>query len=76
MTYIILWVLGFGSFWAGLTLFDDEVILIVTALTGAVLVIAGLMTAPPTLQMIVEISLIIVLFNLCMKCIERGNSSD
>lgn len=76
MTYIILWVLGFGSFWAGLNLFDDEVLLIVSALVGTVLVIAGLMSAPPLLQIVIEISLIIVLFNVCMKCIERGSTSD
>ncbi len=76
MTYIILWVLGFGSFWAGLSLFDDEVLLIVSVMVGACLVIAGLVIAPAPLQMVVEVSLVIALFNVCMKCIERGGTPD
>jgi uncharacterized membrane protein YbhN (UPF0104 family) len=73
--YIVFWLLGFGTLWAGLKLFDDEVILIVTIIVGSGLVLAGLVSAPAGLQIAVEAVLVIALFHLCMECISRGNRS-
>gem|GEM_PF-1152239 len=75
MAYLILWGLGFVSFWAGLALFDDEILLIACALVGSGLIIAGLVLAPPRLQIAIEIVLVLALFRVCMKCIERGSLS-
>ncbi|MEM7649907.1 MAG: hypothetical protein AAF283_12065 [Cyanobacteria bacterium P01_A01_bin.70] len=75
MNYLILWILGFGTLWAGLKLFDDEVLLIVTLIVGAVLVLAGLISAPVKLQIGVEVVLIVTLFHICMECIQRGERS-
>lgn len=74
-TYLIFWILGFGTLWAGLKLFDDEIILIVTMLVGSGLVLAGLIAAPDGLQIVVEVALVIFLFRLCMECISRGDRS-
>ena len=74
-TYLIFWILGFGTLWAGLKLFDDEVFLIVTMLVGSGLVLVGLIAAPDGLQAVVEVALVIVLFRLCMECICRGDRS-
>lgn len=73
--YLIFWVLGFGTLWAGLKLFDDEVFLIVTLIVGSGLVLAGLVSAPAGLQIAVEVVLVIVLFRICMECISRGDRS-
>ena len=75
MNYLIFWLLGFGTLWAGLKLFDDEVLLIVTLIVGAVLVLAGLISAPFKLQIGVEVVLIVTLFHICMECIQRGERS-
>ncbi len=75
MNYLILWILGFGTLWAGLKLFDDEVLLIVTLIVGAVLVLAGLISAPVKLQIGVEVVLIVTLFHICMECIQRSERS-
>ncbi|MBE9062523.1 hypothetical protein [cf. Phormidesmis sp. LEGE 11477] len=72
MNYLIFWILGFGTLWAGLKLFDDEVLLIVTIFVGAGLVLAGLLSSPVQLQVGIEVVLIASLFHLCMECIERG----
>ncbi|MEA5452324.1 hypothetical protein VB780_27365 [Leptolyngbya sp. CCNP1308] len=74
-TYLIFWILGFGILWSGLRLFDDEVFLIVTLIVGCGLVLAGLISAPATLQIVVEVVLVIALFHICMECISRGNRS-
>lgn len=73
MTYFIFLVLGFGLFWAGLKLFDDEVILIASAIVGSVCIFSGLAMSPPFVQIPIEAALILALFNLCMECIKRGN---
>jgi len=73
MNYFILWLLGFGSFWVGLKVFDDEVILIVSTMLGSILILAGLIASPPLFQLVIECTLVIALFNLCMQCIKRGN---
>ncbi len=75
MIYLILWLLGFASFWLGLNLFDDEILLIACAVVGSGLTIAGLMLAPPGLQIAIEVILVLALFRVCMKCIERGSLS-
>ncbi|MEB3357286.1 MAG: hypothetical protein VKK04_11220 [Synechococcales bacterium] len=72
MNHWIFWILGFGTLWVGLKLFDDEVILIVSLLVGSVLVLAGLIASPMALQIVVEVALIIAAFNVCMQCIRRG----
>ncbi|MEM1308365.1 MAG: hypothetical protein AAGF98_02495 [Cyanobacteria bacterium P01_H01_bin.153] len=73
MTYLIFWLVGFGILWAGLKLFDDEVILIVSVLVGSALVLTGLMSAPTTLQIVIEVALIVSVFHICMECISRGD---
>jgi len=75
MNHVVLWVLGFGVLWAGLNLFDDEVVLIVSILVGAALVLAGLVSAPAGLQIGIEVALVMALFNICMVCIRRGDRS-
>lgn len=73
MTYLIFWILGFAILWAGLKLFDDEVILITSLLVGSGLVLAGLISAPTPLQIGIEVVLIVSVFHICMECIQRGN---
>lgn len=75
MTYLILWILGFVTLWAGLKLFDDEVLLIVSMIVGSILVLSGLIISPEKLQIVIEAALVIALFFVCMECIERGNQS-
>jgi hypothetical protein len=75
MNYFIFWALGFGTLWVGLELFDDEVILIVSIFVGVGFILAGLIAAPPPLQIPIEIISILVLFNVCMQCIQRGSRS-
>ncbi|MGF1459972.1 MAG: hypothetical protein ACFBSG_13210 [Leptolyngbyaceae cyanobacterium] len=72
MTFLLFWLLGFGILWAGLNLFDDEAILIVSMLVGSALVLIGLVSAPTNLQIGIEVVLIVTIFHLCMECIERG----
>ncbi|MEL6222105.1 MAG: hypothetical protein AAFQ57_02080 [Cyanobacteria bacterium J06626_14] len=73
MTHIIFWILGFGTLWAGLTLFNDEAILIVSIIVGSVFVLAGLLSAPTLLKIGIEITLMVALFHACMECIRRGD---
>lgn len=76
MNHFIFWLLGFGTLWAGLKLFDDEVILIVSVVIGSTFVFAGLLTAPFPLQVGIEVILLMAVFHLCMECIERGNRAQ
>jgi hypothetical protein len=75
MNHFIFWMFGFGTFWVGLKLFDDEVILIVSIFVGSALILAGLIAAPTALQIPIEVTLVLALFNVCMQCIQRGNRS-
>ncbi len=76
MNYLVFWFFGFGTLWAGLKLFDDEILLIVTLLIGSVFVLVGLLSAPVMLQVAVEIGLIASVFHICMECIERGDRTS
>ena len=73
MSYFFFWILGFGTLWAGLKLFDDEVLLIVTLLVGSRFVLAGLLSSIGGLQIGIAGALIASLFNICMESIERGD---
>lgn len=75
MSHLILWILGFGTLWAGLKLFDDEVLLIVSIFVGSGLVLVGLLLSPVGLRMGIEVALTVALFHVCMECIQRGNCS-
>lgn len=75
MNHMILWILGFGTLWAGLKLFDDEVLLIVSILVGSVLVLSGLLLSPVELRMGIELVLTVTLFHVCMECVHRGDCS-
>ncbi|MEO1208492.1 MAG: hypothetical protein AAFX78_03035 [Cyanobacteria bacterium J06638_20] len=75
MNPIILWILGFGTLWAGLKLFDDEVLLIVSMFIGSAFVIAGLLTSPLKIQLCVEAILLVSVFSICMECIRRGGGT-
>jgi hypothetical protein len=75
MSHFIFWTLGFALLWAGLNLFDDEIVFIVTAIVGSAFVLIGLVTSPPQLQLVVEIGLVLALFNVCTQCIKRGDRS-
>ncbi len=75
MEHLIFWILGFGTLWAGLNLFNDEAVLIVSAIIGSILVLIGLISAPLQLQIGIEVGLILALFNICMQCIKRGDRS-
>lgn len=75
MNYLIFWLLGFGTLWTGLKLFDDEVLLIVSVIVGSGLVLLGLLSAPTKLQIGIEIALIVAVFHVCMECIRRGQRS-
>lgn len=72
-SYLIFWILGFATLWAGLKLSDDEVLLIAALVVGSVLVLAGLLSAPTGLQIGIEVALVVSLFHLCMECIKRGD---
>lgn len=74
MTYLIFLFFGFGTLWAGLKLFDDEILLIVSLFVGASLVLAGLLSSPGALKVGIEVVLILNLFYVCMECIKRGDS--
>lgn len=71
--HFLFWFLGFSVFWVGLKLFDDEIILIVSVVVGSGLILAGLASAPTGLQIPMEATAVIVLFNVCMQCIKRGD---
>jgi len=73
MNHLVFWILGFGTLWAGLTLFNDEVVLIVSLLLGSSFILAGLISSPPLLQIGIEVALVIALFRICMVCIQRGD---
>ena len=73
MSYLIFWALGFGTIWAGLNLFDDEIFLISTLFAGSGLVIAGLFSCPEHLRFVIEVALIVSVFYVCTECIERGD---
>ena len=73
MVYLTFWILGFGTLWAGLKLFDDEVLLLVTLFVGSGLVLIGLFSSPAKLQFGIEVVLIISLFHICTECIKRGS---
>ncbi|MEL6319638.1 MAG: hypothetical protein AAFQ57_03170 [Cyanobacteria bacterium J06626_14] len=75
MSHVILWILGFGTLWAGLRLFDDEVLLIVSVLVGSAFVLAGLLASPVNLQIAIELALVVAVFHVCMECIRRGDRS-
>lgn len=72
MNYLVFYLIGFGTLWAGLKLFDDEVLLIVAIFIGSGFVLAGLVSSPVALQIGIEAALIASLFHICMECIERG----
>lgn len=76
MSHIVFWILGFGTLWAGIKLFDDEVLLIVSMVVGSALVLAGLIAAPLKLQIAIEVLLILAVFHLCMECIKRGDRAS
>ncbi len=73
MNYLIFFLLGFGTLWAGLKLFDDEVLLIVSLFVGSAFVITGLLSSPVKLQLGIEVVLVVSLFYVCMECIGRGD---
>ncbi|MEO1792176.1 MAG: hypothetical protein AAFR25_08130 [Cyanobacteria bacterium J06629_19] len=68
--------LGFGTLWAGLKLFDDEVLLIVSLFVGAGFALVGLLSSPVQLQVVLEIVLVVNVFYICMECIKRGDSQN
>lgn len=76
MNQLIFWILGLGTLWVGLKLFDDEAILIVSIFVGSAFILAGLILAPPQLQIVIEVIFILALFNVCMQCIQRGDRSN
>ena len=73
MNYLICLIFGFGILWAGLKLFDDEVLLIVTLFLGSGLVLTGLFMSPMVLKVGIEAALIASVFHICMECIARGD---
>lgn len=75
MNHVIFWILGFATFWIGLKVFDDEAILISAAIVGSVFIVLGLQSAPPALEIAIEVILVVSLFSICMQCIERGGRS-
>ncbi|MEP0873847.1 hypothetical protein NDA01_29500 [Trichocoleus desertorum AS-A10] len=75
MNHFIFWALEFSTLWVGLKLFDDEVILIVSIFVGLGFILAGLIAAPLSLQIPIEIASVLALFNVCMQCIQRGDRS-
>lgn len=75
MKHLIFWMLGFSTFWIGLKLFNDEAILIVSALVGSAFILVGLLTSPLPVQIAIEVGLVFALFKMCMECIVRGDPS-
>lgn len=76
MNYLVFWFLGFGTLWAGLNLFDDEILLIVTLIVGSGLVLIGLFSSPVVLQVAMEVALVASVFHVCMECVERGDRTS
>lgn len=72
--HIILWICGLAIFWAGLNLSDDEAVLISSAIVGSIFILIGLVSAPVWLQIVIEVSVVLALFNLCIECIKRGDA--
>lgn len=70
-TSLVLWAIGFSVFWIGVRL-DEEVLLIVAAIVGSAFILWGLVSAPMAIQLVIEISLIVALFSVCMTCVKRG----
>ena len=75
MNYLIFLTLGFGTLWAGLKLFDDEILLITMLVVGSGLTLMGLLSSPVKLQAVIELVLILNLFYICMECIKRGGQT-
>lgn len=73
MNYLVFWILGFGTLWVGLKLFDDEALLIVSLLVGSGLVLTGLLSSPMAVKIGVEVAFITSLFHVCMECIGKGD---
>ncbi|MEO0768796.1 MAG: hypothetical protein AAFY72_05085 [Cyanobacteria bacterium J06649_4] len=72
MNYLVFLLIGFSTLWAGLKLFDDEILLIVSLFVGSGFVLAGLIFSPGVVRVGIEIALVASVFHICMECVERG----
>ena len=70
VTYLVLLAVGLVVIWFGLKTKDD-VLMIGSAITGALLLIWGFALTPSQLQLIVEILIVVAVFPICLKCL-RG----
>jgi hypothetical protein len=70
VTYLVLLAVGLVVIWFGLKTKDD-VLMIGSAITGALLLIWGFALTPFQLQLIVEILIVVAVFPICLKCL-RG----
>jgi len=68
VTYLVLLAVGLVVIWFGLKIKDD-VLMIGSAITGALLLIWGFALTPSQLQLIVEILIVVAIFPICLKCL-------
>lgn len=71
MTYLIFWAIALVIFGVGLRS-REEVIQIVAALVGTVAAVWGLAIAPMALQLLIEVSVILAVFSICVRCVGAG----
>ena len=68
VTYLVLLAVGLVVIWFGLKTKDD-VLMIGSAFTGALLLIWGFALTPSELQLIVEVLIVVAVFPICLKCL-------
>ncbi|NJL88259.1 MAG: hypothetical protein HC886_23575 [Leptolyngbyaceae cyanobacterium SM1_1_3] len=75
MTYLILLAIGFAMLLASIRI-REEVLVIATTVTGLVFLVWGFALTPASLQLIVEVPLVIVAFPVCIRCLVVSKVSD
>lgn len=69
MIYILILAMGLACILIGLRI-EEEVYRLSAAFIGAIVLIWGFTLTPATLQVIVEIGIILSVFSICLRCWE------
>ncbi|NEQ27094.1 MAG: hypothetical protein F6K28_50420 [Microcoleus sp. SIO2G3] len=73
MTYLLLLAAGGLCLMLGWRT-SDEIYRIAGLVGGALFCLWGTAIAPPALQLLLELLLVISVFSVCVRCLEKGNS--
>jgi hypothetical protein len=71
MTYLLLLASGVVCLSIGWTT-SEEIYRIAALVAGALFCLWGTAIAPPILQILLEILLVIAVFSICIRCLEKG----